>query len=77
MSSLLSCLQDIVLFMRSTGSQRYDFLDFHLIVDHVQGDAFASPSRFRVQVPTKSAGFPAEVLNQTECGCVYTVLEQA
>lgn len=31
---------------------------FELIVDHVQGDPFASPSRMRVRVPRSVAGFP-------------------
>ena len=36
----------------------YDFIDFKLIIDYVQGDPFASPSRFRVQIPQSIAGFP-------------------
>ncbi len=35
----------------------YDFPGFRLLVDHVQGDPFASPSRVRVVVPRKRAGF--------------------
>ncbi len=31
---------------------------FTLFVDHVQGDPFAAPSRLRVRVPMKVAGFP-------------------
>ena len=38
---------------------RYTFNDFTLIVDHVQGDPFATPSRCRVQLP--QAGFPHEL----------------
>ncbi len=38
----------------------YDFVDYTLIIDHVQGDPFASPSRVRVQVPQKAAGFPED-----------------
>lgn len=34
----------------------YAFADFDLVVDHVQGDPFAAPSRIRVRVP--GAGFP-------------------
>ncbi len=37
----------------------YDFGEFWLFVDHVQGDPFASPSRVRIQVSQKRAGFPA------------------
>ena len=36
----------------------YDFIDFKLIIDYVQGDPFASPSQLRVQVPQSIAGFP-------------------
>lgn len=45
----------------------YAFEDFTLIIDHVQGDPFAAPSRVRVQVPQQSAeekpiaGFPTEL----------------
>jgi predicted ABC-class ATPase len=37
----------------------YTFSDFTLYIDHVQGDPFAAPSRFRVRVPMAVAGFPA------------------
>lgn len=36
----------------------YRFPDFLLLIDHVQGDPFAEPSRMRVQVPAAVAGFP-------------------
>ena len=36
----------------------YDFGEFSLYIDHVQGDPFAAPSRVRVRVPQRSAGFP-------------------
>ncbi|WP_416668253.1 ABC-ATPase domain-containing protein [Egbenema bharatensis] len=39
----------------------YQFPDFLLIIDHVQGDPFAAPSRLRVQVPQSKAGFPQEL----------------
>ncbi len=39
---------------------QYDFSFFTLHIDHVQGDPFAAPSRFRVWVPAENAGFPAE-----------------
>ncbi|MEW6616205.1 MAG: ABC-ATPase domain-containing protein [Thermodesulfobacteriota bacterium] len=41
----------------------YDFSDFTLFIDHVQGDPFASPSRARVRVSQRIAGFPDELLN--------------
>jgi len=37
---------------------RYDFGDFELLIDHVQGDPFAAPSQLRVRVPQSVAGFP-------------------
>ena len=39
----------------------YEFPDFTLIVDYVQGDPFAAPSKLRVQVPYTVAGFPPEL----------------
>jgi predicted ABC-class ATPase len=40
---------------------RYQFPDFTLIIDHVQSDPFATPSRMRVVLPQAQAGFPAEL----------------
>jgi len=37
---------------------RYDFIDFTLIIDYVQGDPFAAPSQLRVQIPQSIAEFP-------------------
>ena len=36
----------------------WEFPDFSLLVDHVQGDPFAAPSRLRVRVPQALARFP-------------------
>jgi len=36
----------------------HDFGDFSLVLDHVQGDPFASPSRMRVIIPDDVSGFP-------------------
>lgn len=36
----------------------YQFRDFTLIIDHVQGDPFASPSKVIVKVPQAIAQFP-------------------
>jgi predicted ABC-class ATPase len=41
----------------------YDFGDFTLHIDHVQGDPFAAPSRVRVVVPQGIAGFPQKLWN--------------
>lgn len=42
----------------------YDFKDFILSIDHVQGDPFASPSKVSVSVPHRLAGFPAELYDK-------------
>lgn len=39
----------------------YRFPDFSLLIDHVQGDPFAEPSRLRVQIPQAVAGFPNDL----------------
>ena len=39
---------------------KYDFGDYILSIDHVQGDPFAAPSRVSVHVPMKKAAFPEE-----------------
>ncbi|MDJ0691513.1 MAG: ABC-ATPase domain-containing protein [Xenococcaceae cyanobacterium MO_188.B32] len=39
----------------------YQFPDFTLIIDHVQGDPFASPSKLRVKIPQSIAGFPKQL----------------
>ena len=40
---------------------RYRFDGFELAVDHVQGDPFGAPSRLRVLVPARTAGFPDDL----------------
>lgn len=42
---------------------QYDFGDYILSVDHVQGDPFAAPSRLSVLVSGSRAGFPAELFD--------------
>lgn len=39
----------------------YNFPEFTLIIDYVQGDPFAMPSQLRVQVSQSVAGFPTEL----------------
>ncbi|MCG0276005.1 MAG: ABC-ATPase domain-containing protein [Thermosediminibacteraceae bacterium] len=39
----------------------YDFGSYILYIDHVQGDPFAAPSRIRLRVDMKRAGFPEEL----------------
>lgn len=41
--------------------ESYEFPDFTLIVDRVQGDPFATPSQVRVQLPQSVAGFPGDL----------------
>jgi predicted ABC-class ATPase len=45
---------------------RYEFPDFTLHIDYVQGDPFAAPSKLRVQVSQDIAGFPPE-LYRSKC----------
>lgn len=42
---------------------RYDFERFELIVDHVQGDPFAAPSKLRIRVPQSVAQFPTDTFH--------------
>lgn len=42
--------------------QIYEIGDFNLVLDHVQGDPFASPSRLRIDVPATIAGLPSEAV---------------
>ena len=39
---------------------QYGFDGFDLLIDHVQGDPFAAPSRVRVRVPMSAAGFAGD-----------------
>ena len=41
----------------------YDFGDYVLSIDHVQGDPFASPSRLSILVDGKTAGFPGSLFD--------------
>lgn len=41
----------------------YDFTDYILSIDHVQGDPFASPSRLSILVPLRRAAFPVNYLD--------------
>ena len=42
----------------------YDFKDYYLAIDHVQGDPFAAPSRVRVIVKGEKAKFPKDLINK-------------
>lgn len=39
----------------------YNFPEFTLMIDRVQGDPFATPSQLRVQIPQTIAGFPSNL----------------
>jgi len=42
----------------------FDYGAFHLHIDHVQGDPFATPSRLRAHVPLSKTGFPASLFER-------------
>ncbi len=44
---------------------RYQFPAFELIVDHVQGDPYAAPSRLRARITLDGAGFPTTFWDHT------------
>lgn len=46
-------------------SGAYQFGDYVLVIDHVQGDPFASPSSVHVEVSLKQAGFPEAYYQET------------
>ena len=43
----------------------YKFKDFALLIDHVQGDPFAEPSRVRIRLDQSLAGFPPDTYYNT------------
>lgn len=43
---------------------QYDFNDYVLSIDHVQGDPFASPSRIRVIISKGKANFPKNLIEE-------------
>lgn len=42
----------------------YDFKDYVLVIEHVQGDPFASPSKVSIRVAGRRAGFPASLFQE-------------
>jgi len=42
---------------------KYDFKDYTLFIDYVQGDPFASPSRIRVRIPHVLSDFKEDLFN--------------
>jgi len=64
-------LQDILRRIEGRGYKAYkdiegsyDFGEYILFIDHVQGDPFAAPSRIRVKVPQKVAGYPSDTYTE-------------
>jgi predicted ABC-class ATPase len=51
---------------RDLEGSSFAFPDFRLVVDHVQGDPFAAPSRLRVMVPAQRAALPSSALSTAE-----------
>ena len=45
----------------------YQFGSYVMVIDHVQGDPFASPSSLHLEIGLKAAGFP-ERLYEKDCG---------
>ena len=45
---------------------QYDFQDYYLSIDHVQGDPFAAPSRLSVHIASARSGFPGEFSDTRE-----------
>ena len=43
---------------------KYQFQQYILSIDHVQGDPFASPSKVSIIVPGKAAGFGRECYSE-------------
>lgn len=43
---------------------QYDFKEYILSIDHVQGDPFASPSRIRIIINKSKAGFPEDLIDR-------------
>ncbi len=44
----------------------YQYQNYELLIDHVQGDPFAIPSKVRVRIPVSTAGFPTDTYHN-EC----------
>ena len=42
----------------------YDFTDYILTIDHVQGDPFASPSKLSIFIPHQKAGYAAALFDR-------------
>ena len=59
-------------------SGRYVFPRFTLLIDHVQGDPFAAPSRVRVRVGREEAGIPRKATRnkiRTVAACDFLTRE--
>ena len=45
----------------------YQFGSYVMVIDHVQGDPFASPSSLHLEIGLREAGFPTRLLEK-DCG---------
>ena len=50
----------------------YKFDEYIFVIEHVQGDPFAAPSRVKIEVADKIAGFPRDLYEMK-----YKVMEMA
>lgn len=50
----------------------YQFNNFRLIIDHVQGDPFASPSKIRIIIPSSVTKFPETLYNNPIRNLAFT-----
>lgn len=51
----------------------YDFGNYYLSIDHVQGDPFASPSKLSIEVKGKKAGFPLNFIMQNTNALLFAI----
>ena len=42
----------------------YNFFDYEVLIDHVQGDPFAIPSKVRIKIPISIAQFPKDTFSE-------------
>ena len=45
---------------------KYEFKDFILYFNHIQGDPFASPSKITIEIPRERANFPSKYFNKDD-----------
>ncbi len=45
----------------------YNYVDFSIVFEHIQGDPYANPSNVCISIPFEKSGFPEEWLEDKEC----------